>query len=69
MLRLLWFRFFLLAFLLFASSTVFAQFTSSIQGTVEDPSGAAVAGAKVTLTSNATSVVSTTVSDGSGNYR
>ena len=67
--RLLWSGLFLLAFLLFPSRAVFAQFTSNIQGSVEDPSGAEVAGATVTLTNNATGVASTTVSDSSGNYR
>ena len=67
--RLLCFGLFLLAFLLFPSSFVFAQFTSSIQGNVEDPSGAEIADAKVTLINSATGVTTTTVSDASGNYR
>jgi len=60
---------FLLAFLLLASTAVWAQFTGSIQGSVEDPSNAAVAGAKITLVNSATGVTSSTVSDASGNYR
>jgi len=59
----------LLAFLLLASGSIFAQFTGSIQGIVEDPSNAAVPGAKITLVNAATGVTSSTVSDASGNYR
>jgi carboxypeptidase family protein/TonB-dependent receptor-like protein len=60
---------FVLACLLFTSTALFAQFTGSIQGTVEDPSGAAIAGAKVTLVNSATDVTTSTASDSSGNYR
>jgi hypothetical protein len=56
-------------FLLLSCSFAFAQFTSSITGFVQDPSGAAIAAAKITLVNAATSVTSSTVSDGSGNYR
>ncbi len=42
--------------------------TGSIQGTVTDPSGAAVAGAKVTITGKATGSVATTTTSGSGSY-
>jgi hypothetical protein len=59
----------LLAFLLFACGTVFAQFTGSIQGNIQDPSSAAVANAKITLVNPATGVTTTTVSDAAGNYR
>src|SRR5882762_1453477 len=58
----------LLAFLMLASSAL-AQFTGSIQGNVEDPSNAEVAGAKITLVNATTGVTSGTVSDASGNYR
>src|SRR5256885_9200493 len=54
--------------LLLASST-WAQFTGNIQGTVSDPSGAAVAQAKVTLINVATQVSATTTTDASGSYR
>ena len=55
--------------LLLVSSPAFAQFTGSITGLVQDPSGAAVAAAKITLVNPATSITSSTVSDASGNYR
>jgi len=59
----------LIAFLGLACGSALAQFTGSIQGTVQDPSNAAVATAKVTLVSTATGVTATAVSDASGNYR
>ncbi len=57
-----------LIMLLLAGST-WAQFTGNIQGTVADPSGAAVAQAKVTLINVATQVSATTNTDASGSYR
>ncbi len=42
--------------------------TASIQGTVTDPTGAAIPNAKVTLTNTDTGTVRNTVSDGSGLY-
>ncbi len=59
----------LIAFLGLACGSALAQFTGSIQGTVQDPSNAAVATAKVILVSTATGVTATAVSDASGNYR
>jgi len=59
----------LAAFLLLACGSVFAQFTGSIQGNIQDPSNAAIANAKITLVNSATGVTSSTVSDASGNYR
>ncbi len=47
----------------------FAQFTASVQGLVQDPTGAGVAKAQITLTSTATGVKKTAASDSSGNYR
>src|SRR5881394_4283642 len=58
----------LLVVLVMASSTL-AQFTGNIQGTVADPSGAAVAQARVTLINVATQVSATTTTDASGSYR
>lgn len=46
-----------------------AQFSGNIQGDVHDASGAAVAGASVTLSNSATNVTQTTKTDSTGNYR
>jgi len=54
---------------LLACSSAFAQFTASIQGVVQDASGSGVARATISLTNNATGVMSTTTTDASGNYR
>jgi protocatechuate 3,4-dioxygenase beta subunit len=51
------------------STASFAQFTASIQGIVEDPSGAGVPHATVDLINAATGVTATTTADDSGNYR
>ena len=64
-LRFLWFSFGIL--LLAATSQ--AQFSGKFQGTVSDPSGSAVAGAKVVLVNVATQVSATTTTDASGQYR
>ncbi|HEY2547669.1 MAG TPA: TonB-dependent receptor, partial [Candidatus Acidoferrum sp.] len=45
-----------------------AQSTSSLSGTVTDPTGAAVPNAKVVITNQATNVASTTQTDGTGAY-
>jgi hypothetical protein len=55
--------------LLLACGSVFAQFTGSIQGNIQDPSNAAIANAKITLVNPATGVTSTTASDAAGDYR
>jgi hypothetical protein len=47
----------------------FAQFKATIQGTVLDPNGGAVAHAKVTVTNQATGVVQNTVASAEGYYR
>jgi hypothetical protein len=53
----------------FFAGNVFAQeFRGSITGLVTDPSGAVVAGARVTVTNAATNVVTSTVSNATGNY-
>jgi len=54
---------------MFSSTSVHAQFTANIQGTVEDPSGAAVAQAKVDLINTVTQVSANTTTDSSGSYR
>jgi hypothetical protein len=53
--------------LLFAFSC-FAQFSGSIQGIVQDPSGGGVANAAVHLVNNATQVSQETKTDSTGNY-
>jgi hypothetical protein len=50
------------------STAAFAQFTSSVQGTVQDPSGAGVAKATITLVNNATKESQSASSDASGNF-
>ena len=51
------------------SLNAWAQFSGNVQGDVRDPSGAAVAGAAVTLNNAATNVNQTTNTDTAGNYR
>ncbi len=53
---------------LFAVSA-YAQFKASVQGTVMDPQGTAVPGAKVTVTNQDTGVVRDTVASAEGFYR
>ena len=62
-------RFATLAFLFFSCSLSYAQFTGNIQGTVQDPSGAGIAKAKIELVNTATRVVAIATSDSAGNYR
>ena len=57
------------ASVLLLSATAFAQFTASIQGIVQDPSGAAIPKATLTLRNTSTGVSQQTTSDASGNYR
>ncbi|HTR67430.1 MAG TPA: carboxypeptidase-like regulatory domain-containing protein, partial [Terriglobales bacterium] len=47
----------------------YAQFTSGFTGVVTEQSGAAVAGAKVTVTNQATNVSTYTVASGTGDFR
>ena len=54
---------------LFSAVSAFAQFTSSVQGTVQDPSGAGIAKATVRLVNVATKAAQTTTSDAAGNFR
>src|SRR6476646_5673 len=51
------------------TASCWAQFSGSIQGTVQDPAGAVVLNAKVQLKNTATSVAVATTSDVEGNYR
>lgn len=54
---------------LFLVASAHAQFKASIQGTVMDPQGNAVGGAKVTITNQDTGVVRSTVTSPEGFYR
>jgi hypothetical protein len=56
------------ALLLLAGSS-WAQFSGNIEGTVNDPSGAPVTQAKISLTNMATQISATTTTDASGAYR
>lgn len=51
------------------SSRSWAQFTSGIEGTITDPSGAVLAGATVTIKNEETGAVQTVQTQDSGNYR
>jgi hypothetical protein len=64
-------RFYLptLLLLVVSANVCYGQFNASIQGTIQDPSGAAVPKANVTLQNTATSITATTTSDSNGNYR
>src|ERR1700678_954996 len=55
--------------ILFSSSPLFAQFRSSIEGTVTDASGAVVAGAQIVLTNQDTAVALTSASNEAGLFR
>ncbi len=60
----------LLAFLLsLCGVSAYAQFKASIQGTILDPNGGAVASAKVTVANEATGVTRDTVTSAEGFYR
>lgn len=59
---------FSLAFLLSFGSSLFGQATGSISGTVSDASGAAVSGAKITVSGQNTGSVRNAISDTSGHY-
>ncbi|HKQ74561.1 MAG TPA: carboxypeptidase regulatory-like domain-containing protein [Blastocatellia bacterium] len=51
------------------SPIIFAQSTGTIQGTVTDPTGAAVPGAKVTVRNQATGIERIVETDSNGNYQ
>ena len=56
-------------FMSFGLTAAHAQFKASIQGTVEDPKGEVVVGAKVNVTSAATGIGHDTVTNDRGFYR
>jgi Carboxypeptidase regulatory-like domain/TonB dependent receptor len=63
-------RVFLVGLVLAAfSSSAFAQSTATLQGTVTDPSGAVVSGAKVTVRNQATGTERIVQTDSNGNYQ
>ena len=62
-------RIFFIFSLAFAATQALAQYGSSLQGVVTDQTGAAVAGAMVTATNNATGVARDTVANGEGFYK
>jgi hypothetical protein len=59
----------LVLLLLAATPAAYAQFSSNLQGTVTDPSGAVLPGASVTLTNTATGVSKTSKTGAQGVYR
>ena len=59
----------LVGLLIFAVTLGHAQFTSNVQGVVQDPSGAVVPKATVTLRNNGTQATNTTSTDDGGNFR
>src|SRR5580704_4914813 len=59
----------LLLAMLFTAGSTWAQYTANIQGNVTDPSGAAVAQAKVVLENRATHITAATTTDSEGGYR
>ena len=61
--------FYSLSVVLLVAGAAFAQFTASIQGMVQDQSGASVPKATILLVNVATGVTTTATSDDSGNYR
>src|SRR5207248_7440309 len=62
------FRIFL-GLIIFSAPLCFAQFTSNVQGVVQDPSGAVISKATVTLVNTGTQLTKTTTTDEGGNYR
>src|SRR5581483_4907429 len=58
-----------IAVLFGAATCCWAQFSGSIQGTVQDPAGAMVPNAKVQLKNTATGVAASAASDQEGSYR
>ena len=59
----------LCAALLLLASVAFGQSTSQLNGSVSDPSGAIIAGARITLTDAATGLQRTATSNGAGLYQ
>ena len=62
-------RVILLSALLFIAQFAFAQYTSGVEGTALDQTGAAVPNAKVLVTNEATQVTKETTTNASGYFR
>ncbi|HWH59660.1 MAG TPA: carboxypeptidase-like regulatory domain-containing protein, partial [Terriglobales bacterium] len=62
-------KIFLFAIAILLTSPAWAQFTSNVQGVVQDSSGAVISKATVTLTNQATQASRSTTSDADGNFR
>jgi len=60
---------FFVGLIVFSAPLCFAQFTSNVQGVVQDPSGAVVAKATVTLINSGTQTTHNTTTDASGDFR
>jgi len=58
-----------LGLIIFSAALCFAQFTSNVQGVVQDPSGAVVPKATVTIVNTGTQLTKTATTDEGGNYR
>jgi uncharacterized membrane protein len=56
-------------FVILFTTAALAQFTASIQGVVQDPTGAGVPKATVQVVNANTAVTGVTTTDGAGNYR
>ena len=59
----------LFAVAILVTSPARAQFTSNVQGVVQDSSGAVISKATVTLTNQATQASRSTTTDADGNFR
>src|SRR5436190_20768107 len=58
-----------LGLIIFSAPLCFAQFSSNLQGVVQDPSGAVVPKATVTIVNTGTQLTKTATTDDGGNYR
>lgn len=59
----------MLLLLSLVETSAFAQFSSGIEGTVKDPSGATLPGARVTITDTRLGVTKTAITNGAGYFR
>jgi hypothetical protein len=62
-------RYLWLLFAVLFTTAAFAQFSSSVQGTVQDPSSAGIPKATVQLVNTATKAMQTATTDGTGSFR